>query len=146
MDNSDERRSQRANVILTATVESGGVHTPVRIGNLSAHGAMIIADRLPPLEALVTFHCNGIAVQAWVAWIDAGRAGIQFADPIDPDMLTKRPAIRQPTIVKDRRDVDFRRPGFRGNQMTEEERKIVEEWNRPEPEPPDDEGPSKPGL
>jgi hypothetical protein len=27
--------------------------------------------------------------------------------------------------------VDFRRPGFRRYRMTDEERKIVEEWNRP---------------
>jgi hypothetical protein len=37
--------------------------------------------------------------------------------------------------------VDFRRPGFRGNQMTDEERKIVEEWNRPQPKRAEDEGP-----
>src|SRR5574338_310335 len=127
MDNSDERRSKRANVILTATVESGGVRTPVRIGNLSAHGAMIIADCLPPPEASVMFHCNGLAVQAWVTWIQAGRAGIQFAEPMNPDVLAKRAAVPQSMIVKDEREVDFRRPGFRGNQMTEEERKIVEE-------------------
>jgi len=142
MGNSDERRSGRANVILTATVEVGGARLPVRIGNLSAHGVMISADRLPALEMPVTLHCNGITIQGWVAWVQAGRAGIQFSEPVDPEMVPNKAAVSRPAIVKDTRKVDFRRPGFRGNQMTEEERKIVEEWNRPEP--PDEEPPADP--
>lgn len=138
----DERRSERANVILAATIEHRGARIPVRVSNLSQHGVLVVGDRIPPGETQVTFHCNGASVQSWVAWSRGGRAGIQFGIPIQPDALAQREAVPRVAIVKDTREVDFRRPGFRGNQMTEEERKIVEEWNRPEPKRPEEEPPS----
>ncbi len=138
---SDERRSARANVILTAVIEHGSARIPVRISNLSEHGALVVGDGLPQDETQINFRCNGASVQGWVAWSRAGRAGIQFGTPLQPDALTQREAAPRATIIKDNREVDFRRPGFRGNQMTDEERKIVEEWNQPRPKPSDDEGP-----
>jgi hypothetical protein len=136
----DERRSARANVILTATIEDGAARIPVRVSNLSSHGALVIGERLPAAETQVVFRCNGAAVQCWVAWCRDDRAGIQFGTPVQPDALTQRESVPRIAITKDTRELDFRRPGFRGNQMTDEERKIVEEWNRPEPAS-DDEGP-----
>ena len=138
----DERRSARANVILTATVEGGGARIPVRIANLSEHGALVIGDRLPARETQVTFHCNGASVQCWVAWSQGDRAGIQFGTPVQPNALTQRDSAPRIAITKDTRELDFRRPGFRGNQMTDEERKIVEEWNRPQPKRSDTDEPS----
>lgn len=138
----DERRSGRANVILTAMIEAGNARIPVRVGNLSEHGALVSGDGLPRGETQVVFHCNGAAVQSWVAWSRAGRAGIEFGTPVQPDALTNRGEAPRVAIIKDTREVDFRRPGFRGNQMTDEERKIVEEWNRPEPKRSEEEGPS----
>ena len=141
---SDERRSARANVILTAMIEHRGARIPVRVSNLSEHGVLVVGDRLPTGETQIVFHCNGASVQSWVAWSRDGRAGIEFGIPVPPDALTQRgEAVPRVAIVKDTREVDFRRPGFRGNQMTDEERKIVEEWNRPEPKrPEEDDGPS----
>ena len=141
MGNTDERRSERVNVLLTAAIEAGSTRIPVRVGNLSAHGAMVIGDGLPPSETHVIFRCNGQAIQSWVAWTRGGRAGIQFGNPINPETVTHRAHVPPAAITKDTRELDFRRPGFRGNQMTEEERKIVEEWNRPPPDPSEDEAP-----
>jgi len=141
----DERRSARANVILTAMIEHRGARIPVRVSNLSEHGVLVVGDRLPTGETQIVFHCNGASVQSWVAWSRDGRAGIEFGIPVPPDALTQRgdTVPRAPAIIKDTRELDFRRPGFRGNQMTDEERKIVEEWNRPEPKPSEEEdGPS----
>jgi len=56
--------------------------------------------------------------------------------------MTQKEAAPRATIIKDTRELDFRRPGFKGNQMTDEERKIVEEWNRPQPKPSVEDGPS----
>ena len=142
MNEADERRSARANVILTATIEQGSARIPVRVSNLSAHGALVIGDRLPEGETQVVFRCNGAAVQCWVAWSRAGRAGIQFGTPVQPDALAHKEAAPRATIIKDTRELDFRRPGFKGNQMTDEERKIVEEWNRPQPKPSAEDEPS----
>jgi hypothetical protein len=126
----DDRRSLRSNVILTAIIEGKDFRAPVRVGNVSEHGALLIGDRLPPGETEVTLHCNGIAVRCWVAWSDGGRAGIHFEERLPPELLTQRQPRPPPVITRDSRIADFRRPGFRGNQLTDEERKILEEWNR----------------
>jgi hypothetical protein len=138
----DERRSGRANVILTATIEKGSARIPVRVSNLSEHGALVIGDGLPAGETQIVFRCNGAAVQSWVAWSRDGRAGIQFGNPVQADALTQRESVPRLAIIKDTRELDFRRPGFRGNQMTDEERKIVAEWNRPPPKQSEGEEPS----
>jgi hypothetical protein len=128
----DERRSARANVILTATIEQGKARIPVRVSNLSEHGALVFGNGLPESETQITFRCNGVAVQGWVSWAQTTRAGIQFGVPTSPEALSKREATPRTVISKDTREPNFRRPGFRGNQLTDEERKIVEEWNRPQ--------------
>ena len=139
----DERRSGRANVILAATLEHRGARIPVRVSNLSEHGALVVGDGLPKGETQIVFHCNGANVQSWVAWSRDGRAGIEFGIPVPPDaLIQKGEAVPRVAIIKDTRELDFRRPGFRGNQMTDEERKIVEEWNRPQPKPSEDNEPS----
>ena len=126
----DERRSPRENVLLMATLEHGRARIPVRARNLSAHGALVIGDGLPAAETEVTFRCKGASVQSWIAWSREGCAGIHFGTPVDLGELQKEfgPRIE---ITKDTREVDFRRPGFRRYRMTDEERKVVEEWNRP---------------
>ena len=126
----DERRSERANVILTAFVEYGPARIPVRIGNVSEHGALVIGRELPPSDTTVTFHCNGLAVQSFVAWSNAGRAGIQFESRVDPTALKSKIRKSEVAIVKAERNQDFRRPGFRGNQMTAVERRIVADAKR----------------
>lgn len=135
MDGAGERRSARANVLLTATIEDGGFSVPVRVSNLSAHGAMIVGDRLPPRDAVVTFRCNDVAVAGMIVWTGTGRAGIEFADPLDLSLLARKapppPAIE---TVRDTREVSLKRPGFRGNQLSEEERRIVEDYHRGKPE------------
>lgn len=135
MDGAGERRSARANVIMTATIEDGLLSIPVRVGNLSAHGAMIIGDALPPRDAVVTFRCNEVAVAGMIAWTATGRAGIEFANLIDLGQLARKPPP-PPAIetIKDQRDVSHRRPGFRGNQLTEEERRIVDEFHGGKPD------------
>jgi hypothetical protein len=137
----DERRSERANVILSATIEDGRSRIPVRVSDLSPHGALVIGKGLPAEETQVTFRCSGASVQSWIAWSRAGRAGIQFGTSVQPDALTQRESGPRIAITKDARALDSRRPGFRGNQMTDEERKIVQEWNRPQSDPSEEEGP-----
>jgi hypothetical protein len=129
----DERRSARANVLLTAIVAHGPTRIPVRISNLSEHGALVIGRGLPASEARVTFHCNGVDVEGFVAWSSQGRAGIQFETAIQPKTLTQRAPPCAGPIVKADSNADFRRPGFRGKQMTDEESRIVAQWNQPEP-------------
>jgi hypothetical protein len=111
-----------------AAVELEGVRIPVRVANLSAHGALVIGDGLPAAECEVSFKCHGVTIQSLVAWVRDRRAGIQFVDRIDHERLLRNAPLLHPAITKDTRKLDFRRPGFRGNQLSDDEKKVVEEW------------------
>ena len=130
----EERRSARSNVILTAMIEHGNARIPVRVSNLSEHGALVIGDSLPTGETKVTFRCNGVAIEGWVAWWEKGRAGIEFGNSTEPEALLQRTAFHHIEIIKDTREREFRRPGFRGNLLTDEEREIVNKHNRAQSE------------
>jgi len=139
----DDRRSERANVILTATIESAGSSTVrVRVSNLSANGALVIGDEIPKRETPIVFHCNGLAIESWVSWVDAGRAGIAFAEAVEPETLTHREGVPHAAIVRDTRQVDFRRPGFRGNQLSDEEQRALDEWKRDRSPPSGEDDPT----
>lgn len=126
----DERRSARANVLLVAEIEAGAERSRVRIANISAHGALVVGKRIPSEGAQVNFKCRHFCVPSWIAWVDGIYAGINFDQPIEPeDLLRYLPACGS-VITKDRRIENFRRPGFKGNQLTEEERRIVAAWNK----------------
>lgn len=126
----DERRSARANVLLVADIEVGSVRNRVRIANISAHGALVVGKGIPSQGAQVNFKCRHVSVPSWIAWVDGTYAGIQFDEAIEPeDLLRYLPACGS-VISKDRRIENFRRPGFKGNQLTEEERRIVAAWNK----------------
>ena len=121
--NADERRSSRARVMLTAAIESGGDRIPVKVDDLSAHGARVVGDALPAIDTPVTFHCKGLTVEGFVAWVQPPLAGIGFGEPIEPQHLLRK-LPRPPQVIPK----DFRRPGFRGRQLTDAEKEIVEEW------------------
>lgn len=124
----DNRRSPRANVLLVGEIESGKARIPVRVSNLSPNGALVIARAIPNADARVVFHCNGLAVHGWVAWAKSPQAGIQFDELIQPEELLRTRSFHPPTVTRDTRQLDFRRPGFRGNQLTQEERELLEDW------------------
>jgi hypothetical protein len=125
--NRDERRSTRANVLLSAVVETEGATIPVRVRNLSAHGVLVKAPGLAAGEKPIVFRCNGVAIPGWIVWADEGEAGIQFGEVVQPERVAKRPTSTVAT-VRDTRTVDCRRPGFRGNLLTDEQRAIIQEW------------------
>jgi hypothetical protein len=122
----DERRSSRAKVMLAATIEYDGQSIPVRIDDLSSHGAKVLGDRLPGIDTPVTFRCKTLAVSAYVAWVDGAMAGIGFGHPVQPQDVLRKVSAARPVAAQ-----DYRRPGFRGGRLTDAERKIVEGWERP---------------
>ena len=130
MTSAEERRSVRANVIRIATIEAEGVRTPVRLSNVSEHGALVIAKGLSAGENPVAFQCNGVTVESWVVWVHGKYAGVQFGSTVDPAAFARTASPPEIMITPDNRIVNCRRPGFRGEQMTKAERRIVEEWLR----------------
>ncbi len=126
----DERRSPRANVLLVGIVECPGACSQVRVGNLSRHGALIVGDALPAAGTGVIFRCNGVAIEGCLAWVRAPYAGVDFDEVVQPKKLLRDRPVASPLVTKDTRVLNLRRPGFRGNQLTDEERRFVEDWSR----------------
>jgi len=117
-------------VLLTAAVECGSSCIRVRVVNLSAHGALVACDVRPPADKPVIFRCNGLSAKGSIAWVDHLHAAIDFDAPIKPKAFLPKALLTAHLITRDTRELDFRRPGFRGNQMSDEERRIVENWKR----------------
>lgn len=132
----DGRRSARAKVLLTAELECEGTRIPVRVANLSAHGALILGEPYFHEDQPVTFRCSGLAAEGWLAWVQPPYAGINFNKPIEPKDILPKARGDSTLVIKDTRTLDFRRPGFRGNQMSQEERQIVEQWQKEQFEQP----------
>jgi len=130
LEHGEERRSARAKVLLAAVIECDGVRIPVRVINLSANGVLVACDAPPPEDRRVKFQTGGRTAEGWTARVRFPHAGINFDEPIDPGQFLPKSLRTGDLIIRDTRDLDFRRPGFRGNQMTAEERQIVKEWNR----------------
>jgi hypothetical protein len=119
----DERRSARSKVMLTAILEGEHSRGEVRVDDLSEHGARVFGEVTFPVDTPVTFRCKALAVEGFVAWVEAPFAGIGFGDPIEPKEALRTVKPAQPTAPK-----DFRRPGFRTRRLTAAERRRVEEW------------------
>lgn len=126
----DGRRSARTKVLLTAELECDGTRTPVRVANLSAHGALILGAPHLQEDRPLVFRCSGLTAEGWMAWVHPPYAGINFKEPIEPKDILPKTGSGSNLVIKDTRKLDFRRPGFRGNQMSEQERQIVEQWKR----------------
>jgi hypothetical protein len=125
----DERRSARQSVLLAATIECGGAQLPVRVVNFSAHGALVQGDAVPEQDQAVTLRCSGLEAAGWMAWVRPPFAAINFDAPVRPPAIAQS-AGTAAMVTRDTRRRDFRRPGFRGDQMSAEEREIVEQWAR----------------
>ena len=96
----------------------------------------MIGKGLPCADTRVIFRCNGLAVESWVAWTEAPHAGIQFNEPIQPEELLRSRPVLSAAVVRDTRELDFRRPGFSGNQLTQEEREMLKQWRASQSSPP----------
>lgn len=75
---SPRARAPRKNLLLTATIRSGGVTAPVRIRNLSEKGAMVDGQALPEPGASLVLQRLEVEMRGVVAWRAEGRCGIQF--------------------------------------------------------------------
>jgi hypothetical protein len=75
---SSRTRAPRKNLLLTATIRSGGVTAPVRIRNLSEKGAMVDGGALPEPGAALVLQRLEVEMRGVVVWRAEGRCGIQF--------------------------------------------------------------------
>jgi len=117
------RRSRRSPVLLTASLDVGDAREPVRLRNLSAEGALVEGERLPPEGALTVFRRKELYVPARVAWVEGRFAGVAFATPLEKEQLLRHVPPPRPRVAP-----IFRRPGLACRPLTDEERRTIEVW------------------
>ena len=119
-----KRSAKRARVLLAAKLRTGGGgEIDVRLRDLSQKGALVEGQSLPPQGTEAVFHRGSITVPARVAWIGEGRAGLEFAYPIDETEVL---------VQLKRTNVDSNQPRFRrprlGEDMSAQEKKLARLW------------------
>ena len=124
--NTQNRRSRRSPVMLSAALELAGNSHPVILRNLSEGGALVEAKRLPAEGSPVFFTRKDLRVQARVAWVEGCYAGIAFESPLD-----RSEVLRQVPRPKEIFEPQFRRPGFTSRPLSDADRRVLQSWATP---------------
>jgi hypothetical protein len=119
-----KRSAKRARVLLAAKLRTGGGYDiDVRLRDLSQRGALVEGQALPPQGSETIFSRGSMSVPARVAWTGEGKAGLEFAFPIDEnDVLVQ---LKRTNI--DSNQPRFRRPRL-GEDMSEQEKRLARLW------------------
>lgn len=120
------RRSNRSPVLLSAKVEVRGTEVPVVLRNLSSEGALIEGADLPPEGATTKFRRNDLTVEGLIVWVEGRFAGIAFDRHLDREELLRNVPKPRPRV-----DSPFRRPGLTSAPLSETDRKMVQMWAAP---------------
>jgi hypothetical protein len=86
----DHRSQNRSNVFLSASLIVGAVPLPVRVRNMSQHGALLDGGSLPPAGARVRLIRGELSVDGEIAWQHDCQAGISFSGEIDVGAWVKK--------------------------------------------------------
>lgn len=117
------RRSRRAPVLLTATIEVAGIPVPVKLRNLSEEGALIEGDHLPPEASTSFFERKELRLKGRIVWVHGRYAGVAFARQLKPEEVLRH--VPQPRAKVQQ---EFRRPGLACRPLTHYERRMLERW------------------
>ena len=104
---SQNRKSRRSNVLMSASLELSGTSLAVKLRNLSADGALVEGDKLPVEGASVLFRKGDLSMPGHVAWANGRQAGVSFAQELNPEQL-----LRHVPVPRARVAPTFRRPGL----------------------------------
>ena len=117
------RRSRRSPVLLTATIYVSAIPVTVKLRNLSEEGALIESDRLPPEGSETYFERKDMRLKSRIVWVQGKYAGVAFETPLKPEEL-----LRQIPAPKQKAQHEFRRPGLACRPLSSHERTMVESW------------------
>lgn len=121
--NDQNRRSRRSNVLMSARLVAEKGELEVKLRNLSEHGALVEAKRLPDVGSAVRFVKGELDLDAMIAWVEGEKAGVAFDELLATESVLRHvPAPRAP------RSMDFRRPGLKNKELSDGERKMAEDW------------------
>ncbi len=110
-------------MLMAASLELSGTSLPVKLRNLSAEGALVEGDKLPVEGAQIMFRKGDLIVPGRVAWAKTRHAGISFSMKLSPELV-----LRHIPAPRARVKPDFRRPGLKSGDLTEQERAYGERW------------------
>jgi hypothetical protein len=99
-----QRNDARDSLLLVARfrVEGSTEAMQVRVRNLSSGGLMADVPRPIDIGTMVEVEVRGVGwVSGRIAWIAAGRAGVAFDHPIDPQ-AARKPVVASSRPVKDK--------------------------------------------
>jgi hypothetical protein len=119
---SQNRKTRRSNVLMSASLELSGTSLAVKLRNLSAEGSLVEGDNLPVEGASIQFRKGDLCVPGHVAWVNGHQAGIAFAQKLNPQQL-----LRHIPAPRARVQPDFRRPGLKES-LTAEQKTYGETW------------------
>jgi hypothetical protein len=120
---SQNRRSNRSPVLLSAKLGPDGSEVAVVLRNLSSEGALVEGSPLPIEGAATVFKRNELSVSGYVVWVAGRYAGIAFNRKLEAaEVLRHVPSPRQ------KLDSEFRRPGFACRPLSDADRKMLEMW------------------
>ena len=80
---SDAREAPRSNMFLAAMLHWRAERSPVKVRNMSHHGAMIEGGLIPPCGSEVSLVRGSLVLTARVIWIAPNRCGLQSRSTID---------------------------------------------------------------
>ena len=116
------RKSRRSNVLMTASLELSGTSVPVKLRNLSADGALVEGDKLPVEGASVLFRKGDLSMAGIVAWTNGRQAGVSFARNLNPEQLMRHVPVPRPRVAP-----SFRRPGLK--KFRDDEKGFGDVWH-----------------
>ena len=119
---SQNRKSRRSNVLMTASLELSGTSVPVKLRNLSADGALVQGDKLPVEGSSLLFRKGDLSMAGQVAWVKGRQAGISFEHKLNPDQLLRHVPSPRPRVAP-----NFRRPGL--HRFKDSEQGFGDAWN-----------------
>lgn len=120
------RRSNRSPMLLSAKLGRGGNEVSVVLRNLSSEGALVEGTELPVEGTTTTFKRNELSVEGRVVWVAGRYAGIAFDRQLEANEILRHvPKPRQKIEEK------FRRPGLGSEPLSAADRRMLEMWATP---------------
>ena len=119
---SQNRKTRRSNVLMSASLELSGASLAVKLRNLSAEGALVEGGKLPVEGASVLFRKGDLGVPGTIAWVNGRQAGVSFGQKLDPEQL-----LRHIPAPRARVTPSFRRPGLK--KFTDNDQGFGDSWH-----------------
>ena len=99
IDKGETRSDPRSNVFLMATIGAGTTSNPVKVRNLSVHGALLEGAALPPTGTAACLRRGSLHVDGVIAWRDRTHCGMRFQSPIEVDEWVRRVGAKEQQTI-----------------------------------------------